>query len=75
MPRIRAAGFLAAIMLLAGLSHPSSQLSPAESQILNALDEGRTIAITRRLSEDLVKNDSGAIPVGMSARAMKIASI
>jgi len=60
MPRIRAAGFLAAIMLLAGLSHPSGQLSPVESQILNALDEGRTIAITRRLSEELVKNDSGA---------------
>ncbi len=60
MPRIRAAGFLAAITLLAELSHPGGQLSPVESQVLNALDDGRTIALTRRLSEQLVQNDSGA---------------
>ncbi len=60
MPRMRTAGFCVAIMLSAGLSYPSGQLSPTESQILNALDDDRTIALTRRLSEDLVKNDSGA---------------
>ena len=60
MRRTRLASSFAAIMLLAGLSHAGGQLSPTESQILSALDTDRTIALTRRLSEELVKNDSGA---------------
>ncbi len=56
----RQASSFAAIMLLAGLSYAGGQLSPTESQILSALDTDRTIALTRRLSEELVKNDSGA---------------
>ncbi len=60
MRRTRLASSFAAIMLLAGLSYAGGQLSPTESQILSALDTDRTIALTRRLSEELVKNDSGA---------------
>ena len=60
MRRTRLASSVAAIMLLAGLSHAGGQLSPTESQILSALDSNSTISLTRRLSEELVKNDSGA---------------
>ncbi len=60
MRRTRLASSFAAIMLLAGLSHAGGQLSPTERQILSALDSDRTIALTRRLSEELVKNNSGA---------------
>ena len=59
MHRTGPASCFAAIMLLAGLSHAGGQLSPTESRILNALDTDRTIALTRRLSEGLVDNDSG----------------
>ncbi len=60
MRRTTLASSFVAIMLLAGPSHAGEQLSPTESQILSALDSDRTIALTRRLSEELVKNDSGA---------------
>jgi len=56
----RPASCFGAIMLLAGLPNAGGQLSPTESRILSALDSDRTIALTRRLSEELVKNDSGA---------------
>ena len=47
-------------MMMAGLPIAGGQLSPTESRILSALDSDRTIALARRLSEDLVNNNSGA---------------
>ncbi len=57
---MRSVSLLAVVLLLGGLSPAGGDLSPTENRILTALDTDRTIALTRRLSEELVQNDSGA---------------
>src|SRR5215468_5074203 len=53
------ASILTIVSLLALASLPAAQVMPDETAMLQKLDVNRTLGLTRRLSEDIVKNNSG----------------
>ena len=50
---------LTIVTLLALTSLPAAQVLPDEAAVLQKLDVNRTLGLTRQLSEDVVKNNSG----------------
>ena len=53
------ASMLAAALLLALTWPLAAQVVPDEAAMLQKLDVNRTLSMTRQLSEDVVKNNSG----------------
>src|SRR5262245_22492564 len=56
---MRTRASLIAISMAVAATSASAQVAPDEAAILQKLDVNRTLTMTRVLSEDIVKNDSG----------------